>query len=603
MAWGATEQEVKIQELFTSLEAELKKLGRIKESSKAQVILREVTKKLKDAKTLILEFEREARTDGMPARELADRKRRLANQLNEYIILKKQYTSNEQGRNELLAGSAPAGAADSIAGTPQALSMQELMKDGRKNMHEIDSGLTRAEKLVEDTVEIGKNTAATLHDQSQQLNKIVDDLNEIEFTMKKATKIIADIGKGIMTDRCIMFLLFLVVCGVIALSKLNAGRGAFDEACTEFIRVPRHSDHPLPTIKGITAAYDCLELQDVPLAAQLMGSNPELLALAAVRLVTEKGAPRIDLNCGCPASVVTGGGAGSSLLKGPSQLLSIVRTLVDAVGGKVPVTVKMRSGFADTSLFEDNLWAVQEGGAAFVTIHPRTKAQSYSGAADWSLIAQAKQLLDIPVVGNGDVVSVQAALDLLQTTNCDGIMIGRGALQDPFLFHRIRAHFSSKQNYEKAAISHSDSLRDSEIGALNRCGSSGQKVLHTSHQHQQHLQQQQDSSQILQQPEHALMETFLTTYASYGFDGTVAGAEQLVMKYIFSGQPQLRQACHQLLRVQPGQVTADQLLEDILQQVRLHWQDGGPPEHMLVSHFTMPGQCKQTWTAVSGSSS
>lgn len=95
---------------------------------------------------------------------------------------------------------------------------------------------------------------------------------------------------------------------------------------------------------------------------------------------------------------MTGGGAGSSLLRDPTQLHAVVAAMVSAVGGQVPVSVKMRSGFHDTGLFKDNLAAVQEAGAAFVTLHPRTKQQGYSGRADWSLIALAKELLSIPVV-------------------------------------------------------------------------------------------------------------------------------------------------------------------------------------------------------------
>eukprot|EP00879_Flechtneria_rotunda_P007130 GHRR01007482.1.p1 GENE.GHRR01007482.1~~GHRR01007482.1.p1 ORF type:complete len:286 (+),score=109.54 GHRR01007482.1:322-1179(+) len=216
MSWGKTDQEVQLDGLFGSLEAEFNSIKKTKDPGKVQQTLKEVTRKLKDAKSLIHEFEREARTDNMPARELADRKRRLVNQLNSYIALKKQYSSTEDGRNELMAGAAATEAPAAAQGY-DGMTMQELMKEGRKGVQEIDGSLNRAEKLVEDTLQIGQQTAATLHDQTQQLNKIVDDLNEIEFTMKKATKIIADIGKGIMTDRCIMFLLFLVVCGVIAL--------------------------------------------------------------------------------------------------------------------------------------------------------------------------------------------------------------------------------------------------------------------------------------------------------------------------------------------------------------------------------------------------
>lgn len=118
-----------------------------------------------------------------------------------------------------------------------------------------------------------------------------------------------------------------------------------------------------------------------------------------------------------------------SLLRNPDLLHDCVRSMVAAVGNTSIVSVKMRAGYEDTSLFEDNLLAAQEGGAAFVTVHPRTKQQGYEGRASWSLIARAKQLLQIPVVGNGDVVSVAAAKQLLQETGCQAIMVGRGAVQ------------------------------------------------------------------------------------------------------------------------------------------------------------------------------
>ena len=105
---------------------------------------------------------------------------------------------------------------------------------------------------------------------------------------------------------------------------------------------------------------------------------------------------------------------------------------------RVPVSVKMRSGFDDTSLFEENLLAAQEAGASFVTLHPRTKAEGYRPAANWSLIARARDVLSIPVVGNGDVTSLADARRLIAETGCDGVMIGRGAAIDPFVFHRIR---------------------------------------------------------------------------------------------------------------------------------------------------------------------
>lgn len=104
----------------------------------------------------------------------------------------------------------------------------------------------------------------------------------------------------------------------------------------------------------------------------------------------------------------------------------------------LPLAVKMRSGFEDAGLFRDNLLAAQEGGAAFVTVHPRTKVQGYRGRADWSLIRLARDTLAVPVVGNGDVTTAERARALVEETGCQGVMIGRGAVQDPLLFRRVR---------------------------------------------------------------------------------------------------------------------------------------------------------------------
>lgn len=214
--------------------------------------------------------------------------------------------------------------------------------------------------------------------------------------------------------------------------------GGFDEAVTDFLRVPSNAYIP-----SLARAYDALETYPIPLAAQLMGSNPELLATMA-QAIEKRGAPRIDLNCGCPSNTVTGRAAGSSLLKEPKLLYTIAKAMVKAVS--VPVTIKMRSGFLDTSLFKENLFAAQESGVAFITLHPRTKVEGYGPKANWQLIAEAKALLNIPVVGNGDILTVDDALRMLAETSCDALMIGRGSVIDPFIFKRIKAHFH-KQEY------------------------------------------------------------------------------------------------------------------------------------------------------------
>lgn len=218
--------------------------------------------------------------------------------------------------------------------------------------------------------------------------------------------------------------------------KAIATIGGFDEAVRDFLRVPKEAH-----IKSLAAPYNADELAPTPLAAQVMGSDPCLMAEMAQEL-ERKGAPRIDVNCGCPSNTVTGRGAGSSLLKDPGFLHEIAKAVVRSVS--IPVTVKMRSGYEDTSLFHENLLAAQESGIAYLTLHPRTKVEGYGPPANWDLIAEAKSFLKIPVVGNGDILSVQDALKMLERTRCDALMIGRGSVINPFIFHQIKAHFLGK---------------------------------------------------------------------------------------------------------------------------------------------------------------
>lgn len=210
--------------------------------------------------------------------------------------------------------------------------------------------------------------------------------------------------------------------------------GGFDEAVTEFIRVPTNAH-----VKSLAKVYNSKELLPTLLAAQIMGSDLDLMADMA-RELEKRGAPRIDINCGCPSNIVTGRGAGSSLLKDPDFLHQVARSVVKAVS--VPVTVKMRSGFEDTSLFRENLLAAEESGIRFLTLHPRTKVDGYGPPAKWELISEAKSILKIPVVGNGDILTADDALKMIRTTKCDALMIGRGAATNPFIFHEIRARFS-----------------------------------------------------------------------------------------------------------------------------------------------------------------
>jgi tRNA-dihydrouridine synthase C len=216
--------------------------------------------------------------------------------------------------------------------------------------------------------------------------------------------------------------------------KAMASIGGFDAAVTDFLRVPRNAH-----VASLAKRYEADETAPIPLVAQLMGSDSDLMAEMA-REIEKRGAPRIDLNCGCPSNTVTGRGAGSSLLKDPDLLYQIAKAMVKAVS--IPVSLKMRSGYEDISLFKDNLSAAQESGVCYITLHPRTKVDGYGPPARWDLIAEAKSYLKIPLVGNGDILNVEDALRMLKITNCDALMIGRGSVINPFIFHQIRSHFS-----------------------------------------------------------------------------------------------------------------------------------------------------------------
>lgn len=218
--------------------------------------------------------------------------------------------------------------------------------------------------------------------------------------------------------------------------RAMASIGGFDEAVTDFIRVPSNAH-----VQSLARVYEAEETKPIPLAAQLMGSDCELMA-AMAREIEMRGALRIDLNCGCPSNTVTGRGAGSSLLKDPELLYQVAKSMVEAVS--IPVTIKMRSGYEDTSRFKENLLAAQESGIKYITLHPRTKVDGYGPPARWDLIAEAKSILKVPVVGNGDILTVEDAVKMLKETSCDALMIGRGSVINPFIFHEVRSHFARK---------------------------------------------------------------------------------------------------------------------------------------------------------------
>lgn len=176
-----------------------------------------------------------------------------------------------------------------------------------------------------------------------------------------------------------------------------------------------------------------------PYAMQLSGGNPQSLAEGA-RLCEEAGADIVDLNMGCPASNVTKGGAGSALLRDIRLAEACVKAMVKAV--KVPVTVKMRAGWdasqKERAEFLDFLRMFEANGVQSLAIHPRTRAQGYEGHADWAIIARAVEAgTSYPIIGNGDVVEPEDAFRMSEETGCHAVMIGRGALYNPFIFRQV----------------------------------------------------------------------------------------------------------------------------------------------------------------------
>lgn len=172
-----------------------------------------------------------------------------------------------------------------------------------------------------------------------------------------------------------------------------------------------------------------------PIGIQIFGHEADVMANAA-QLAEKRGADFVDINMGCPVPKITKGKDGCALMREPELAREIITTVKSAV--KIPVTVKFRLGWDDTTRNAVEFGQmVEESGASMVTVHGRTRAQLYSGKADWSFIAKVKAALSIPVFGNGDVFTPEDAMRLLEITGCDGVAVARGTLGNPWLIPRV----------------------------------------------------------------------------------------------------------------------------------------------------------------------
>ena len=185
-----------------------------------------------------------------------------------------------------------------------------------------------------------------------------------------------------------------------------------------------------------------IDKDEHPVALQLFGSDPDIIALIAAQ-IENRDFDIFDFNMGCPVPKIVNNGEGSALMKNPKLVEEILSKLVKSV--KKPVTLKIRKGFN-----EDNINAVEiakiaeASGVSAIAVHARTREQYYSGKADWSIIKAVKSAVNIPVIGNGDVTDGKSAEEMYEYTGCDGIMIARAARGNPWIFREIRDYFCSK---------------------------------------------------------------------------------------------------------------------------------------------------------------
>jgi tRNA-dihydrouridine synthase C len=216
------------------------------------------------------------------------------------------------------------------------------------------------------------------------------------------------------------------------------GVGGYDGCVTEFLRI---TDQKLPARVFKRTSPELLQEghtpSGVPVVFQLLGGDPQMMAANAVKAV-ELGAPAIDINFGCPSKFVSRKNGGAVLLREPQRVYTIVSAVRQAVASSTAVTAKMRLGYEDDTLSLENAQAIEEAGAAELTVHARTKVEGYRPPARWGALAPLRESLSIPLIANGDIRSVEDYRRCREESGCEDVMLGRGALCNPALALQIR---------------------------------------------------------------------------------------------------------------------------------------------------------------------
>jgi nifR3 family TIM-barrel protein len=188
--------------------------------------------------------------------------------------------------------------------------------------------------------------------------------------------------------------------------------------------------------------------EERPFAVQIFGGRPERMAMGA-EMAEEVGADILDVNCGCPAPKVVKNGGGSGLLREPERLETILKEIKKTIS--IPLTLKLRTGFSDASInVVDIAKMAEQCGVEHIQVHGRTREQGYKGLANWDLIGQVKSAVSVPVSGNGDITSLDYGIRRWQETGVDGILIGRGAMQNPWIFRQFGDVLAGREPYQPA---------------------------------------------------------------------------------------------------------------------------------------------------------